>query len=72
MISTAKQGNIPKFVEMVYHINKENGNQFWSDKTLKHEHEMLMTEWEPDNHNKYVSRYTKVLYGTKFAIQFEK
>lgn len=68
MLETANQSKkIPKYIEMTYHINANQSNAFWDNKALKHEHEMLLDEFESEGK----SRYTKTLYGVKFAIQFE-
>jgi hypothetical protein len=67
MLKTAKEGGIPDYVEMTYHIEKDQSKGFWADATLKHEHEMLLDEWEPVSKG----RYKKTLYGIKFAIQFD-
>lgn len=66
MLKTAQDGAVPNFVELTYHIDKEKSKEFWGNKSLKHEHNLIMDEWEPVSKG----RYKKTFYGIKFAIQF--
>lgn len=67
MIEAAQNLEIPNFIELVYHIDKEQSQMFWNDKSLQKEHDMLLMEWE----SPIRGMYKKTMYGIRFAIQFE-
>lgn len=65
MLETAQTMEVPKYIELTYHIDEEQSKEFLADIDLK-EHALLLEEWD----NEGRSRYKKTLYGIKFAIQF--
>ena len=66
MLETAQTIEVPKYIELTYHIDEEQSAEFWANKSLKKEHGLLLEEWNSEGK----SRYKKTLYGIKFAIQF--
>ena len=68
MLKIAETQEVPKYVEMTFHISKKESESFWEDESLSNEHRLLFDEWEMDS--KKSSRYTKIFYGIKFAIEF--
>lgn len=66
MLETAQTTEVPKYIELTYNIDEEQSKEFWADKGLKKEHELLFEEWDSEGR----SRYKKTFYGIKFAIQF--
>jgi hypothetical protein len=66
MLATAQTLEVPKYIELTYHIDKEQSKEFWADKSLKKEHKLLLDEWDSEGK----SKYKKTFYGIKFAIQF--
>ena len=70
MIETVQNTEaIPKYITLTYHVNNDvNSKDFWDNKELLPEQEILLNEWTSPKEG----LYTKTFYGVKFAIQFEK
>jgi hypothetical protein len=66
MTETAEKISLPKYAEFTIGINKEESESFWSEERFKKEREILFDEFDLIGE----SKYTKVLYGIRFAIQF--
>lgn len=66
MLETAKNGKVPEYVELVFHIDKKQSVEFWENRDDA-EMQMLFMEWD----SKKESRYYKQFYGIRFAIQFD-
>lgn len=68
MLEIAGIGNLPTYIEHTYHISNPHSRQFWEDREFLIDKELLLEEWECVTSAS--NRYEKVLYGTKFTIQF--
>lgn len=66
MIETAEKISLPEGFEVTIGIGKEKSKLFWSEEKFKKDRQILMDEFEYDGQ----SRYTKIIYGIRFAIQF--
>ena len=66
MLKTARATEVPKYVGITFNISKSKSKEFWEDKSLEKEHDIVFHEWEPVKN----SRYEKMFCGIKFAIQF--
>ena len=65
MLAAASNWPVPPNIELGFTFNEEETKAFWSGNHK--EKELLLEEWESSS---IQSRYTKVLYGRKFYIQF--
>jgi hypothetical protein len=66
MIETAEKISLPEYAEFTIGIGKEESKLFWSEERFKKDRKIIMDEFEYVGQN----RYTKIIYGIRFAIQF--
>ena len=68
MIETAEKISLPEDFEITITIGieKEKSKLFWSEERFKKDRKIIMDEFGYVGQN----RYTKIIYGIRFAIQF--